>query len=480
MADWTPSPKQLEFLNAADDEVFFGGSVGPGKSFGLLLFALLRRMTIPNSKGLILRRTFPELEMSLIAKSREIFPGFGAKYQEQHRRWVFPNGSVQFFGFLEREKDVYRYQSAEMEDICFDELSGFTEFQYLYLFSRLRTTKPGVRCLMRSASNPGGLGHSWIKKRFIDVGPPGKPYTDPAAGTTRRFVPATLDDNPYIQREQYERMLENLPEDQRRMLRFGDWDAFTGQAFDEYRRDIHVVEPFAIPAHWRRWIGNDPGYTDPFAFYWFAADEDGNVYVYREYTREPSDEKVTYSDQGAGVMGLSVVGSEIDRPEFDQFGRPVVESIDFVVTGMDAFNRHPETGKSITDYYAEGGIPWGFVKPIHGPNSRRLRKSVVHEYLKTYEDENIKKTVARLRIFNTCRKLIETLPTLVTDPNDAEKVAECGIDHWFDALSYGLGAWHTSHSDSNKVVQISRHQRYKERLIKKKSRSRRMRRSLLC
>jgi hypothetical protein len=440
---WEPTPKQDEFLQCTEDEVLLGGAVGGGKSDGLLLFATLRRLAIPGSKGLILRRTFPELEMSLIARSRELYPGFGAKYQEQHHRWVFPNGSVQMFSYMEKDNDVYRYQSAAFEDICFDELTAFTEFQYTYMLSRLRTTKPGVLCFARGATNPGNIGHAFVRARFVTVAPPNTRYVDPESGTTRRFVPATLDDNPHLNADQYKQFLSNLPPEQHRMLRYGDWDAFSGQAFPEFRTEIHVVQPFPIPSWWRRWIANDPGYTDPFAWHWFAADQDGNVYCYREYTRDGQSERIAYSDQGREVFDRSIQGLEINRPEQDEGGRSVREQIDFVVTGMDAFNKHPEDGKSIIDYYREGGIPWGFIQPVHGPNSRRVRKAVFHEYLKWAEDKNTGKTTARLKIFNTCRKLVETLPTLVIDPRDREKVAECSIDHWFDSSSYGICAWHT-------------------------------------
>ena len=467
---WEPSPKQLEFLGCEEDEVFFGGAAGPGKSEGLLLFATLRRLTIPGSQGLILRRTFPELEMSLIARSRELYPGFGAKYQEQHHRWVFPNGSVQMFSYLEKDTDVHRYQSAEFEDICWDELTSFSEFQYLYLLSRLRTSKPDVRCFARSGSNPGNIGHAFVRARFVTVAPPNTRYTDPESGTTRRFIPGLLEDNPYINKVQYEQYLNNLPSEQRRMLRYGDWDAFSGQAFPEFRADIHVVQPFPIPAWWRRWIANDPGYTDPFAWYWFAADQDGNVYCYREYTREGQSERIVYSDQAHEVFEMSVQGLEVSRPEYDG-EQPVREEIGFVVTGMDALAKHPEHGKAIVDYYAEGGIPWGFIQPVHGPNSRRVRKAVFHEYLKWAEDKNTGKTTAKLKIFSTCRKLVETLSMLVTDPRDSEKVAECGIDHWFDSASYGICAWHADRAkapeskkglirqDKEKLAQAQTHPR---------------------
>lgn len=422
----TLTAKQEEFLNASEDEILYGGAVGGGKSFALLIFSLLRRQKIPHSHGLILRRTYPELEMSHIRESKRLLAGSGARYSEQHKRWEFPNGSILQFGYAERYDDLMRYQSAEFEDICIDEASQFTEEEYLFLLSRLRTTKPGVRCFMRAASNPGGPGHIFLKRRFVDVARE-KTYVD-ESGLRRRFVPATLDDNPYLDRETYEKRLAAMPEDLRRMFRYGDWDVFSGQVFEEFRREIHVVKPFPIPSWWRRWLANDPGYADHFAWYWLATDGDGNVYVYREYTNAEG-ERIPYSRQAETVVEFT--GDE---------------HIDFVITGMDAFNKHPETGKSIVDYYRDGGLPWGVLEPVHGPGSRKLRTATLHEYLKWQHDENVGKTVAKLRIFENCTKLIETLPMLGADKNDVETVAKSEIDHWYDALTYGLCAHHAKMS----------------------------------
>lgn len=425
---WKATPKQAIFLLAEEDEVFLGGAVGGGKTDALLIHQLKRRQEIPGTMGLFLRRTYPELEMSAIRRAKELLlPTGQVKWQEQHKRFIWPNGSMLQFGYAERYDDLYRYQSAQFEDICIDEASQFTEDEYLFLMSRLRTTKPGVKCFMRLASNPGGPGHAFLKKRFVDVAR-NTTYTDGETGLTRRFIPATLDDNPYIDKAAYERRLAAMPEDLRRMYRYGEWDVFSGQVFSEFRREIHVVRPFEVPDWWRKWIGNDPGYGDHFAWYWFAADQDGTVYIYREYTNA-SGERIPYSEQARKVVDLN--GGE---------------KIDFVVTGMDAFNPHPETGRSIIDYYREGGISWGFLRPVHGPQSRKLRAATLHEYLKPYMDGNTGKQTARLKIFATCEKLIETLPMLTADKNDLEAVAKSGLDHWFDSCTYALCAWHSRNS----------------------------------
>jgi hypothetical protein len=280
---------------------------------------------------------------------------------------------------------------------------------------------------MRLASNPGGPGHGFLKQRFVDVAR-NTVYVDPDTGLKRRFIPATLDDNPYLDMIAYDQRLAAMPDELRRMYRHGDWDVFSGQVFEEFRREIHIVRPFEVPDWWRRWIGNDPGYGDHFAWHWFAADESGTVYTYREYTNV-NGERIPYSEQAKKVVELN--GGE---------------KIDFVVTGMDAFNPHPETGKSIIDYYQEGGISWGFLQPVHGPQSRKLRAATLHEYLKPYVDGNTGKQTARLKIFATCEKLVETLPMLTADKNDSEVVAKSSIDHWYDACTYGLCAWHTRNS----------------------------------
>jgi hypothetical protein len=422
-----PTQKQMQFLLSTEDEVLYGGAAGGGKSAALLMFSIARRLQIPGSHGLLIRRTYPELEMSHIRVSKEWLAPLVerklAKYSEQHKRWDFWNGSTLQFGYAEYTNDLFRYQSAEFEDICIDEASQFTEYEYKFLMSRLRTTK-NVKTYMRLASNPGGVGHKFLRDRFV-LPARDKTYTDPDTKLTRRFVPANLHDNPYVNPEDYVKRLSALPDELRRMYLEGDWDVFSGQVFEEFRPEIHTVHPFPIPQWWRKWIANDPGYADHFAWYWLAVDDLGNVYVYREYTNEDG-ERIPYSEQARTVVELT--GDE---------------EIDFVVTGMDAFNPHPETGKSIVDYYMEGGIKWGIIKTIHGPQSRKIRTSILHEYLKPYRDENDGRYKAKLRIFTTCKKLIETLPMLEADKNDPETVAKSGIDHWYDALTYGIAAWHS-------------------------------------
>lgn len=212
---YTPSTPQLLFLCSLEQEVLYGGAAGGGKSVALLAGAL-QYVDVPGYHALLLRRTFADLNLprSLIPLSKEWLYGTAAQFHEQDHRWSFPSGATVSFGYLDTDNDKYRYQSAAFSFIGFDELTQFSEPMYTYLFSRLR--KPAalnVPLRMRAASNPGGMGHFWVRKRFVVGRHP-----------ERAFIPAKLDDNPHLDREQYERALDNLDPVQRQQLRDGNWD----------------------------------------------------------------------------------------------------------------------------------------------------------------------------------------------------------------------------------------------------------------
>jgi len=237
-------------------------------------------------------------------------------------------------------------------------------------------------------------------------------------------------------------------------------------AFPEFSVGIHVCEPFTIPEHWTRWMAVDNGYNDPFAWLWFAVSEDGQVYLYREYSRDYDDEKVYYTDQAAAVM-------ELNRHITVNSGQSSVqyEKVAYIVAGMDAWSTHhrDQSGKSLIDYYMDGGIKYGFIKP---ETDRRLRKATLHEYLKPYDDGMGGKT-AKLQIFSSCKHTINTLPDLLVDEKDHEKVADCDIDHCYDALGYGLISYHKRQSKPVQQQKTALEQ-YKDRKAKKLQRQRRL------
>lgn len=275
------------------------------------------------------------------------------------------------------------------------------------------------------------------------------------------FLPWHVD--PRRDQKWYEAAKKELPNSYLQEYPATPTEAFSAgedTSFPEFDRRIHVCDPFPIPEHWRRWRSVDNGYSDPFAWYWFAVSEDGIVYVYREYTRDHDAPKVTYSDQAREVKKRSKYEGT------DEDGNPAIldEPIDFTVAGHDAWNTHhrDQNNKTIIDYYMDGGLG-GF---IEGVRDRAHRKATMHEYLKPFEDENTGETKAKLQIFSTCKKLIETLPELVNDEHDPEKVADMDIDHWYESCSLGLTAYHTRKSEKPKEEKppIRRH---KEKLAKR-------------
>ena len=248
--------KQLAFLKADATEVLFGGAAGGGKSYGQLVDALRYAVRYPCSKQLILRRTYAELEKSLIRTSLGLYPKDIYSYNASQHTGKFKNGSLIDFGYCATENDVFQYQSAEYDVIRFDELTHFTEFQYIYLISRLRGTS-GYPKQVKSSTNPGGVGHVWVKERFIDPAPPETLFF--AGDTSRLFIPSRIDDNHFLTAgdPDYKKRLLHLPESQRRALLYGDWNIFEGQYFHEFAEHLHVCDPFPIPDSWRRFRSID-------------------------------------------------------------------------------------------------------------------------------------------------------------------------------------------------------------------------------
>ena len=211
----TPTPKQQSFLSCTSTEAFYGGAAGGGKTDALLM-AALAYVDVPGYRALLFRRSYADLNLpgALMDRAREWLGGSSARWNAHDHIWTFPSGASLTFGYLESENDKYRYQSSELQYIGFDELTQFAESQYLYLFSRLRRLAgSAVPLRMRSASNPGGLGHEWVRARFVDA-------TDDAK---RVFIPARLADNPHLDQDTYTQSLENLDPVTRAQLLEGDW-----------------------------------------------------------------------------------------------------------------------------------------------------------------------------------------------------------------------------------------------------------------
>lgn len=418
---------QKTFIEASQDEVLFGGAAGGGKSYGQLIDALLYALKYQKSRQLILRRTMPELEHSLIMVSLSFYPRSACKYKASSRKWEFFNGSIIEFGYLAGDKDMFRYQGAEYDIIRFDELTHFTEQQYIYLLSRIRGVNDYPKQI-KSSTNPGGIGHSWVKRRFIDIGAPGKTISDDE-GSTRIFIPSFVSDNKFLMESDkgYIKRLEKLPGAERKALLYGEWNIFDGQVFTELRNNpnsyktrlwTHVIEPFDIPREWRRYRTFDFGFSKPFAVSWFAVDNDGRAYNYREL----------YGCTGEPDVGIKWTAQRIA----DEI-RTIEETEDkgLHITGIADPAIWNSTGSeegSIAEMMQKRGIY--FEK---GRNERIAGKMQVH-YRLTFDEKGI----PMLYFFTTCKNMLRTLPELKYDPMRPEDVDTRQEDHLYDALKYFL------------------------------------------
>lgn len=406
--------RQKAFLDANETEVLFGGAAGGGKSYGQLIDTLLFALRYPGSRQLLLRRTYPELERSLIRVARSLYPTVLFTYRATEHSGRFKNGSILDFGYLATDGDVYQYQSAEYDVVRFDELTHFTEFQYLYLISRIRGANAYPKQI-KSSTNPGGVGHSWVKARFIDPAPAGTPFVG-KDGSRRVFLPAKIEDNRFLLAKDpdYRRRLECLPREERRALLHGEWNLFSGQFFGEFSYDLHTCDPFPVPASWRRYRTLDYG-LDRLAVLWIALSPDGRIYVYRELC----ESDLIISAAADAIRSATPEGEEIYA----------------TLAPPDLFGRVQESGKTRADLFRTYGVP--FVK---SSNDRLAGWLAVKELLRTAADG-----MPRLRIFRTCLELCRCLPMLLSDPaRPGDVLTEPhAITHAPDALR-GFAVYHSA------------------------------------
>jgi hypothetical protein len=399
---------QTEFLAASETDVLYGGAAGGGKSYAMLVDPL-RYAHRAAHRALIIRRSMPELR-ELIDKSRELYPKAfpGCKYREVEKLWNFPSGAKVEFGFLERDADVYRYQGQAYSWIGFDEITHLpTEFAWNYLASRLRTTDSEIETYMRCTANPGGVGAHWVKTRYILPSEPDTSFIG-KDGLTRKFIPARLEDNPYLATDgRYEQMLKALPPTQRKQLLEGNWDVNEGAAFTEFTIEEHVIPPFQIPIHWDRVKGVDYGYASESACIWATIDpSDGTLIVYRELYKKG----LTGED-----LGYKITEMEVEDP--------------FSVQGVldtAAWARTGTTGPTVGETLVRQGH-----KLRRADKNRIQGKIQIHEYLRLQPSGR-----PRLQIFSSCPSLIRELQSIPLDKSNPEDVNTHAPDHAYDALRY--------------------------------------------
>lgn len=435
---WQPQPRQAAFMARPEYEALYGGAAGGGKSDAIIIEAL-RQVHIKHYKALILRKTFPQLA-ELIDKSLNYYPRCypKARYNASNHTWTFPSGAKIIFGSMQHKKDKVKYQGQAYDFIAFDELTHFTWEEYSWMFSRNRPNGPGTRVYIRASANPGGVGHGWVKERFITAAPPMQPVSEQITwrepdgrevhSTQQRiFVPSSVFDNPALLRNDplYVQRLASMPEADRNALLYGDWNTFSGQVFTEWRNDsshyadrkgTHVIDPFPIPEHWSIWCGLDWGYSRPFSVGWYAVDHDRRMYRIRELYGCTGEPNIGVKWEPTAVARKI---KEIEAEDWNLKGRKISRVGDPAIWNSDGTESIGALMERERVYFEKGS------------NSRIDGKMQLHHRFDFDQDG-----YAMLYVFNTCKHFIRTVPNLVYDEANVEDIDTDGEDHIYDECRY--------------------------------------------
>lgn len=415
-------PKQIQFFKSKAKFTLYGGARGGGKSFVVRHKAITLALHYPGINILILRRTFPELEQNHLKEFKLLLNGI-AKYNSQRREFNFPNGSLIKFGYCNTDADMDQYQGQNYEVIFMDEATHFTEYMFMKFKECLRLSGnvdvekyPDLKPRMYLTANPGGVGHVWVKRLFID-----KQYKYGENPEDYAFIPALVYENEFLMQNdpEYIKTLETLPEKEKQAMLYGDWSVFQGQFFEEFDEAIHTFDPLEkdengnyvnqIKPNWRIYRTRDYG-LDKLACYWAALDEDGTFYVYRE---------IWESDLVVSASGKRI--NEMTKPN---------ETIYLDICPPDMWNRNRDTGKSAVDILIKECNQY----PTKANNDREIGWLMVKEMLQI---SNVTHK-PRLRISTACPHLIESMKMI---QHDEKKVNDCAkepheVTHSCDAIRY--------------------------------------------
>lgn len=415
-----PNKKQERFLREKHKVICFGGARGGGKSWVVRVKALKLAMRYPGIKIMIVRCTYPELEANHIRPFCEMVPQSVAKYNDSKKQMRFINGSVLLFRYCENEKDLNRYQGTEVDVLFIDEATHHEEIVFQKLRACVRGTNDFPKRIYLTC-NPGGKGHAWVKRLFID-----KAYQKGEKAEDYVFIQSLVTDNKALMKSQpdYIQQLEALPPKLRDAWLLGRWDIFEGQFFEEFinapnmqRKRTHVIEPFDIPASWKRYRSYDFGYGKPFSCAWWAVDHDGRYYRILELygcTETPNEGVKWTTDRQF---------EEIARVEREH---PWLKGHNIIGVADPAIFGDGKGGKSTADVAAEYGVYF-----TRGNNDRINGWMQVHYRLRFDEDG-----YPMMYIFDTCKAFIRTIPLLCYDEHMPEDLDTDGEDHVADETRY--------------------------------------------
>lgn len=464
MADneWKPSKKQALFLSLPYTirEAAYAGGAGSGKTDLLLIYPLVHKFhEDPEFKQVFLRKTYPEIRDEIVPRSAKYYRPFGATLNQSSMTWTFPSNARVILGHCQNDDDVHRYDSTQINLFTPDEATSLTEWKYLYIsLERVRSSTPRLPAITRCCAMPGNIGHTWFKKRFVDPCAEGGKVILGKGGRKRFYIHSTLLDNPGVD-PNYKQNLLALPDGAERRAKLGgDWDAFLGSVFDEFRdhkypdepdNALHVIEPFNIPEWWPRIVVGDWGFA---AMTWVgfgAIAPNGRLYIYRELAWRKT--KIS--------VWAPIIREFIDRenPRLIKFCKSAGQDRGQEQTIQQQIEN--ELGRTIE-------------LSNHSPGSRIAGKTLIHEYLRfepkyvpkeerdEYNDDYAmwlfrnrglkeynaylasfiestpENNIPRLQIFNTCPILIDAIKACTYDTKRVEDIAEFDGDDPIDGLRY--------------------------------------------
>ena len=421
-----PNKKQDLFLRDHHRHVAFGGARGGGKSWGIRTKAVLLAKRYPGITMMIIRRTFPELEANHIRPLKKLLkigtPGNPIKYNESKKILTFPNGSTIIFGYCQTDADTDRYQGTEVDILFLDEATQLSEQQIKDLQACVRSTEGKYPLRTYYTCNPGGRGHAYIKRVFID-----RDFIGNEKPENYSFIQSLVYDNDVLltAHPEYLDELETLPEARRKAWLEGDWNSFVGQVFTEWRNDpshykdrrwTHVIDDFDIDESWKVYRGFDFGYAKPFSVGWYAVDHYGRMYRFKEFygcTRQPN-------------TGVEMEPREIARQIKEIEKTDPILSKHSIIGIADPAIWQMTTGESIADMMEREGVFFS-----KGDHSRLAGLMQCHYRLAFSEDG-----FPMFYVFKSCKHFIRTIPILIYDEKKVEDVDTEMEDHIFDEWKY--------------------------------------------